>query len=172
MNPTNRRGFLGWLFPAAASAVALNLGPVRATPGNGEPIRGVGVLRHPDETYQDRAGGPITTARQVAEQLAPHISQGTVLVLPSAVDAWGRPKWDFRIEGGNPEQVRVERSGGSVRWQVVEGVDGLGALNGSRGIITDRGGDGPEDPIVSGGLYDGMAETLVNAHNAHCVGVG
>lgn len=74
----------------------------------GMPFHGIGVIRHPDATYVDEKGVQIT-ARQYAQEMAAQICQGSCLVLPNVCDEHGNYVWDFRIEGGDAEQVTVER---------------------------------------------------------------
>ena len=69
-------------------------------PGS-DPIKGVGVLRYPHCYLHE--------VRKVAENLCSEIRQGTIIALPNDVDEHGNYCWDFRIESGDPQQVKVER---------------------------------------------------------------
>ena len=109
-----RRGFLGsltagilGLFGVKALAAST---PATAVPRGGL-IQGVGVLRHPCGiiVLED---GTTTTCRDLAKQFAERVQNGSVLVLPSSKDEYGRYLWDFRIEGGPVDQVKVERNRG------------------------------------------------------------
>ena len=93
----NRRGLLKSVIGAALAPVILARGT--------EPIKGVGVLRYPED--QSYGGG--RTVRQIAQDLGAEIRQGTIIAFPNTVDSEGRYLWDFRIEGGDSGQVRVER---------------------------------------------------------------
>ena len=99
----NRRGFLKALplVPFVPLAGASAAGP--------QPIQGVGVLRHPAKDCRT-AAGDLVHARDLARQLAESVRAGSVIVLPNARDCCGDYQWDFRIENGDPAQVRVERN--------------------------------------------------------------
>ena len=92
---------------AAALALAAPTGrrDESGEPDDGAAIRGVGVLRFP---------GDDPRIRKVAQEVASEIRQGTILALPDTRDKRGNYLWDFRIEGGDPAQVQVERHGGEV----------------------------------------------------------
>lgn len=121
-----RRGFIGRLFgllgfglgagagagatsQAAAKTQEFAAEPLKATWSVSPLIRGVGVLHRPDGVYLDEDFKAVA-ACDVAKKMAEEIKVGSVLVLPStrAPDT-GALLWDFRIEGGDPGQVRVER---------------------------------------------------------------
>ena len=75
--------------------------------GNGEKIHGVGVLRIHNgamDIHSDHA-----RILEIAKGIAANITQGTILILPDTKDHLGTYVWDFRIEGGNPEQVQIQR---------------------------------------------------------------
>lgn len=101
---TTRRNFL----KAAATVVGASV-PHVLQPGTKHAIGGVGVLRFPTSREYVDHGGHRISASQIAVDVAEHIRQGTVLALPSDRDEHGAYCWDFRIEGGDPGQVRVER---------------------------------------------------------------
>jgi hypothetical protein len=69
--------------------------------GTGSEIKGVGILRYPEGNC---------AAKMQAEEFAPHIRQGVTILLPSRVDENGYYLWDFRIENGDPRQVKVGRA--------------------------------------------------------------
>lgn len=73
-----------------------------------KPIAGVGVLRYPvGETVIDEQ---VRENREIAKDLSDQMQSGCILVLPACRDEEGSYLWDFRIEGGDPKQVRIERS--------------------------------------------------------------
>lgn len=94
----NRRSLLK---AGIAGALGLAL-PQIVQEGIGK-IQGVGVLRYPNRYYGE------LSARDIARDLADKITPGTIIAFSSETDADGRFVWDFRIEGGDPGQVRVER---------------------------------------------------------------
>lgn len=51
-----------------------------------------------------------TAGRCSLDRLMKNIKQGTVIAFPNSVDERGNYCWDFRIEGGDPQQVVVERT--------------------------------------------------------------
>jgi hypothetical protein len=93
----NRRSFLSYLpfaFPASvAAAVREEEGP--------KPIAGVGVLRMPVKIG--------TEVRELTRKFSEQCKAGTTICLPNRRDDTGAYEWDFRVEGGDPKQVRVER---------------------------------------------------------------
>ena len=99
----NRRSFLGFLGLAAvpvAAPVTVAVALAHEAPDD-ETLNGVGVLRAP--MYQGDG------AREIARQMCENIKAGTIIALPNARDDHGDYLWDFRIEGGDQKQVRVER---------------------------------------------------------------
>jgi hypothetical protein len=78
------------------------LAELKAFLANDDLLRGVGILRCPNEIL----------ARDMAQQAAACIRRGTTICLPGLRDKDGRYLWDFRIEGGDPTQVRVEHDDG------------------------------------------------------------
>jgi hypothetical protein len=78
-------------------------------------IQGVGVIRFPVTDPE---------ARKHAEAMVSGFRQGTMLVMPNTRDTQGNYEWDFRIEGGDPGQVRVERAPESHEIRGVFGPDG------------------------------------------------
>ena len=91
----NRRTF----FSAAPAALAAGVvAPfVQEASAAGPASSGVGVLRFPI--------GKKESARKLCGEMYP----GCVICLPNTRDAHGDYEWDFRIEGGDPAQVQVER---------------------------------------------------------------
>ena len=63
-----------------------------------------GVLRYPVMDYQTG-----DQARNIAKHFLDFIRQGTILALPNTKDKGGDFLWDFRIAGGDPGQVKIER---------------------------------------------------------------
>lgn len=96
-----RRNFLQGLIGALTGV------PIVIQQGEND-IQGVGVLRFPQQDYCDKDGNK-TLARDVAANLSSQIKQGTILGLPSTRDENGNYLWDFRIEIGDPGQVKIER---------------------------------------------------------------
>ncbi len=90
-----------------AGALGLSL-PKIVKEGEGK-IQGVGVLRYPQRQYQSPLGGPLVDARDLARELSEKIGVGSIVAFSSETDANGNFVWDFRIEGGEPGQVRIER---------------------------------------------------------------
>ncbi len=74
------------------------------------PLQGIGVLRFPDHAVLG-SDGTLVHACQLAKQIGDHLVQGTILWLPGTRDHYGAYEWDFRIEGGDPKQVKIERGG-------------------------------------------------------------
>jgi len=73
-----------------------------------KPFEGVGVFRHPEGAFA-LPDGTVKTGRELAEALSPRIKSGSILCLPTTTDEYGNFLWDFRIEGGPLDQVKVER---------------------------------------------------------------
>lgn len=73
--------------------------------GSKPAIEGVGVLRYPVNLCEPTDQG----YRKMARHIADFIRQGTILALPNTKDAAGDFLWDFRIEGGDPGQVKIVR---------------------------------------------------------------
>ena len=105
----NRRGFLGTALGLAGLGGAAGVAGAAASPAGPGPgaIQGVGVLRCPTLSGEDQE-----RLRQTARLLAENIRAGGCIVLPNTRGRDGEYEWDFRIEGGDPAQVRVERGGG------------------------------------------------------------
>lgn len=93
-----RRGFLGALAAFLGVGAVVASEPREAAP-TGRPIEGVGVLRYPQNEE----------AFAIAKNLADTIRQGSIIAMSNNRDFMGQYEWDFRIEGGDPKQVRVER---------------------------------------------------------------
>jgi len=77
-------------------------------------LNGVGVLRYPEgsvlsEEIRETGEFVTTPCRVVADEIIAQIHYGSIIKLPSYVNEHGHYLWDFRIEGGNPTQVTVER---------------------------------------------------------------
>lgn len=64
-------------------------------------IDGIAVLYFPNEQH----------ALDKAREMADVIREGAFLALPSERYHNGQLKWDFKIEGGHPGHVKLERSG-------------------------------------------------------------
>lgn len=71
------------------------------------PLQGVGVLRYPPGDIV--LGEGTVPAARIARELAAEIRQGSVIALPGYRDSEGDYQWDFRIENGDPGQVKIER---------------------------------------------------------------
>lgn len=89
----NRREML------ASAAAPFLLPSSKKREENSNYICGVGVFRVPSGD----------SARKIAHKLAKEIRQGSILILPSTRDEYGQYRWDFRIEGGDFDQVEVRR---------------------------------------------------------------
>ncbi len=89
----NRRNFIGAIVGAFAAPAVIKAGEGK--------IQGVGVLRHPDRD----------DALQQAKNLASYFRPGSIIGFPNTRDSYGAYEWDFRIEGGDPGQVRIVRHG-------------------------------------------------------------
>jgi hypothetical protein len=99
----NRREFSGRLAMALAGIPV-----IRNDEASGQALAGVGILYYPQQVYADEAGRE-SSAAQIASTIAAQIQRGSILVLPSNRDSDGYLLWDFRIQGGDPKQVKVER---------------------------------------------------------------
>jgi hypothetical protein len=69
-------------------------------PLKAEAIKGIGVLRIP----------AAERCRDIGRQIAENIKSGMILCLPNTRDYTGAYEWDFRIEGGPVDQIKIERS--------------------------------------------------------------
>lgn len=96
----NRRSFLHGIAGALLGV------PVVIKEGAGV-IDGVGVIRYPAQRAYST--GDLSRMRQAARELADHIKPGSIIGLPSDRDQRGEYLWDFKIEGGDPGQVKIER---------------------------------------------------------------
>lgn len=94
-----RRGFLG--------ALAAFFGFGALAKSEKQYIDGIGVLRHPPG-YVD-CGGKIVSNQEIARELMGGLCPGSIVVFPTSRDSHGDYEWDFRIEGGDPKQVKIER---------------------------------------------------------------
>ena len=99
-----RRDFL----KTVAGSVAVGLPFVKNDATNAPGIDGVGILRFPSIIYNDLSG-PAESAAEVAQKVANAIRKGTIICLPNDRDDHGEYVWDFRIEAGDPKQVKIER---------------------------------------------------------------
>ena len=109
MNNVSRRSFLGGSAKATvAGAVAMvGLMPsVNNAQASDQPIKGVGVVRFPNGGSPEQR----RKCREVAQKMCESIRQGSMIALPNMRDEHGNYSWDFRIEGGDIDQVRVERA--------------------------------------------------------------
>jgi len=74
-------------------------------------FKGVGVLRYPQgygSTVEDaERRGKLN--REIAQNIAENVREGSVIAFPNNRDSCGEYDWDFRIEGGDPGQVKVVR---------------------------------------------------------------
>ena len=97
-------------FKALAGGVALPTlipdGIEPRLPDQGEPIKGVGVLRYPSTHSAEE----LKVIQQHARDVASNVRIGSVICLPGQRDDQGEFKWDFRIEGGDPGQVQITRN--------------------------------------------------------------
>ncbi len=71
-------------------------------------IDGIGILRYPASLQYKADDGSIVDARQMAQALCENMVRGSILILPNDRNEHGQYQWDFRIEGGDPQQVRVQ----------------------------------------------------------------
>lgn len=108
----NRRDFFRRT-PQILAAGLVGLGatpaPVEAEPKAPPHFQGIGVLRVPQGLGKH-------VMEQYANLMSEDLRQGSVLVLSNCRDYMGEYEWDFRIEGGDPSQVRVEH-----RENILEG---------------------------------------------------
>ncbi len=68
-------------------------------------IRGVAIIRFPAGRTEEQ----VKLYKDMAKAIADNIRMGSVLALPNDRDDTGEYAWDFRIEGGDFNQVTVER---------------------------------------------------------------
>jgi hypothetical protein len=87
---------------------ALGLLPEITRKGEGK-IQGVAVLRYPNRLYPSEDGAQLTGAA-IAKRVSESIGPGSILCLPGETDEHGNFLWDFRIEGADPGQVKIERA--------------------------------------------------------------
>lgn len=71
-------------------------------------FEGVGVLRYPRRFYGKE--GEQRSGAEMAREIGAMIRQGTILCFSDETDEHGNFVWDFRIEGGDPGQVKIERA--------------------------------------------------------------
>lgn len=73
------------------------------------PFQGIGVLRYP-VGYTPTTDGTMKDNRDIAQGIAESMEPGSTLAFPNTRDYMGDYEWDFRIEGGPVDQVRIERT--------------------------------------------------------------
>lgn len=100
----DRRNFL------KAAGVSALAAPFVETEHDLPPItKGVCILRVPVGTALLEDGSEQSWVEYANEKITPDLRNGTILVLPATTNEYGDFVWDFRIEGGDVEQVKVIR---------------------------------------------------------------
>lgn len=75
------------------------------------PLKGICIVRYPPGGVIMPDGTQVSNEK-IARQLAEQMHAGAMLTMPNTRDEYGEYEWDFRIEGGDQAQVKVERKKG------------------------------------------------------------